>query len=121
MVRHHYKAKLLCIQGANNHSTWWTHNGGSSSGLIAEIFLQHIEHSHLICLTHKHKIINYCRYVDVILLIFDSSHTCIQKILDNFNSLHPKLRFTAETEKDHTLKYLDIAIHRNPTNMRTAI
>jgi len=73
--------------------------GTPSSGLIAEIFLQHIEHSHLTRLTHKHKIINYCRYVDDILLIFNSSHTEIQKILDDFSSLHHKLQFTAETEK----------------------
>jgi hypothetical protein len=29
-----------------------------SSGLIAEIFLQHLEHRHLTHLTHKHHIIN---------------------------------------------------------------
>jgi hypothetical protein len=85
------------------------------------MFLQHIKHSHLIHLTHKHKIINYYRYVDAILLIFDSNHTCIQKILDDFNSVHPKLQFTAETEKDRTLNYLDIAIHRIPTNISTTI
>ena len=34
--------------------------GAPSSGLIAEIFLQHIEPTHLAHLTHKHKIINYC-------------------------------------------------------------
>jgi len=95
--------------------------GAPSLGLIAEIFLQHIEHSHLAHLTHKHKIINYCRYVDDILLIFNSSHTDIQKILADFNSLHHKLQFTAETEKDHALNYLDISIHRTPTNLRTAI
>jgi hypothetical protein len=49
--------------------------GTPSSGLIAEIFLQHLEHSHLTHLTHKHKIINYCPYVDDILRIFDSNHT----------------------------------------------
>ena len=76
--------------------------GAQSSGPIAEIFLQHKEYSHLICLTHKHKILNYCRYVDDILLIFNSSHTEIQKILDDFSSLHHKLQFTAETEKGWT-------------------
>jgi len=59
--------------------------------LIAEIFLQHIEHIHLANLTHKHRIINYCRYVDDILVIFDSNHTSIHIILDEFNALHPKL------------------------------
>jgi len=65
--------------------------GAASSGLIAEIFLQHIEHSHLTNLTQKHKIINYCRYVDDILIIFDPNHTDIQEIINEFNSLHPKL------------------------------
>jgi hypothetical protein len=59
--------------------------------------------------------------VDDILLIFDSNHTSIQIILDDFNTLHPKLQFTAEAERDHTLNYLDISIHRTPTNIRTAI
>jgi hypothetical protein len=74
--------------------------GAPSSGLIAEIFLQHMEHSHLPHLTYKHKIVNYCRYVDDILLIMDSNHSNKQDILDDFNSLHPRLQFTAETEKD---------------------
>jgi len=65
--------------------------GAPSSGLTAEIFLQHIEHSQLTRLTLKHKIMNYCRYVDDILLIFDSNHSNIHKNLDDFNSLHPKL------------------------------
>ena len=91
-----------------------------SSGLIAEILL-HIEHLHLAHLTHKHNIINYCQYVDDILLIFDSNHTNIQTILKDFHALHPKLHFTAEAERDHTLHCLDISLHRTPTNVRTAI
>jgi len=45
--------------------------GAPSSGLIVEIFLQHIEHIHLAHLTHKHRIINYCQNVDNILLILN--------------------------------------------------
>jgi hypothetical protein len=95
--------------------------GAPSSGLIAEIFPQHIEHSYLVHLTHKHSIINYCRCVDDILIIFDSNHTNIERFLNDFNSLHPKLQFTAEMENCHTLNYLDISIHRAPTDMRTVI
>ena len=95
--------------------------GAPSSGLIAEIFLQHTEHIHLAHLTHKHRIINYCRNVDNVLLIFDYNHTSIQMILDDFNSLHQKLQFTAEAERDYTLNYLDISIHRTPTNIKTTI
>ena len=95
--------------------------GAPSSGIIAEIFLQHIEHTHLAHLTHKHRIIIYCRYMDDILLIYNSTHTSIQMSLEDFNALHPKLQFTAEEEKDHNLNYLDISIHRTHTNIKTAI
>ena len=59
--------------------------------------------------------------MDNILIIFDSNHSNIQEILDDFNSLHSKLQFTAETKKDHTLNFLDISIHRTPTNTKTTI
>jgi len=95
--------------------------GAPSSGLIAEIFLQHIEHTHIPHLAHKHKIINYCRYVDDVFLIFDSTHTSVHEILKDFHDLHHKLQFTAETEKDHILNYLDITMHRNSTGIKTAI
>ena len=65
--------------------------GAPSSALIAEFFLQRTENTHL---PHKHRIINYFRYVDDILLIFDSTHTDIQTILTDFNALHPNLHFT---------------------------
>jgi len=83
--------------------------GAPYSGLIAEMFLQNIEHSHLTHLTMKHKIIKYCRYVDDILIIFDPNHSNIQTILNDFNALHPKLQFTAEIEEDYTLNYLDLS------------
>ena len=92
-----------------------------SSGIIAEIFLQHTEHAHLIHLTHKHSIINYFRYVDDILLIFDPNHTDIQAILQDFNALHPNLQFTTEVERDNTLNYLDIPNQKTPNNIQTSI
>jgi len=36
-------------------------------------------------------------------------------------TLHPKLRFTAETEDDCTLNYLDLSIRRTTTGSKTAI
>jgi hypothetical protein len=49
------------------------------------------------------------------------NHTNIQAILDDFNTLHPKLHFTAEAERDHTISYLNISIHRTPTSIMTSI
>ena len=94
--------------------------GAPSSGLIAELFLQRIENTHLARLSHKHKIINYFRYVDDILIIFDSAHSDIQTILTDFNALQPNLHFTAEVKRDQTINYLDISIHKTP-DLRTSI
>ena len=63
--------------------------GAPSSSILSEIFIQHIEHTHLPRLTHKHKFINYFRYVDI-LLICDASRTDIHTILDDFSSIHKK-------------------------------
>jgi hypothetical protein len=55
--------------------------GKPTSGLITEFFQQNLQHPHLTHPSNKHQIINYIRYVDNILLIFDSNHTNIQNIL----------------------------------------
>ena len=67
--------------------------GAPSSALIAEIFLQHLEHNHLPHTARKHKIVDYCRYTDNIFLIFDSTHTNIREITEDF---------TASTTKSNT-------------------
>jgi hypothetical protein len=92
-----------------------------SLGLIAVLFLQHLEHSHLTRIIQKHRLINYCWYIDDIFLIFDSEHTNTQKILEDFNSLQAKLHLTAEVEKDHAITFLDTSLHRGPNNIITSI
>jgi hypothetical protein len=69
----------------------------------------------------KHHLANYWRYVHDTFSNFDSKNTNIQDILNDFNTLHPKLQYTAETERDHTLNYLDITILRTATDFRTVI
>jgi len=95
--------------------------GASSSGIISEIFLQHFEHSHLHILAHKHKLVNYFRYVDDVLLICDALHNDIHTILSDFNSFHPNLQFTKETEHNKKLNYLDITIHKTPTSVNIGV
>jgi hypothetical protein len=88
--------------------------GAPSSGLIAELFVQHKENVHLARLAHKRRI-DYFRYIDDILLIFDQELTDIQFILTDFNTLHSNLHFTTETERDNAINYLDISIQKPPT------
>jgi hypothetical protein len=95
--------------------------GAPSSSIIAEMFVQRTENSHLAHLTQKRKIIKYFRYVDDIFLIFDPNYMNIQAILNDFYAMHPKLHFTAEIEQNNTLNYLDISIHKTPTNIKSFI
>jgi hypothetical protein len=95
--------------------------GAPSSSILSEIFLQHIEHSHLPRLTKKHRLVNYFRYVDDILVIYDSSTTDIMSILNDFNSIHPNLTFTDELEQDNKLNFLDITIHKTPPGIKISV
>jgi len=95
--------------------------GAPTFGLTAEFFLQNLEHLHLAHLSKKHKIINYFWYVDNILVIYDANNTDTQNILDDFNAVHPKLKFTAETETNNKINYLEITIQRTPTNWKTSV
>jgi len=59
--------------------------------------------------------------VDDILLIFDPNHSDIQSILTDFNTLHPNLNFTAEIERDNTINYLDISIHKTLHELKASV
>ena len=74
--------------------------GAPSSSIISEIFLQHLEQTKLPSIAPKLKLINYFRYVDDILIIFDTPHTDINTIINDFYSIHSKIQFTDETEQD---------------------
>jgi hypothetical protein len=95
--------------------------GAPSSGITSEIFLQHFEHSYVPILDLKHKIVNYFCYIDDVLLIYDNLHTDTHTILTDFNSFHPNLQFTKETEHNNKLNYLDLTIHKTPTNMNISV
>jgi len=95
--------------------------GAPSSTILSKIFLQHIEHTHFPYLAQKDKFINYFRYVDGILLIYDSHLTNIHAVLDDFISMQPNFQYTEEMEQNNTLNYLDITIHKTPTNIKISI
>jgi hypothetical protein len=84
--------------------------GAPTSAILAEIFLQHQEHKHIINLLQKHNIIDYYRYVDDILIIYNEDNTDIDHTLKDFNSIHPNIQYTIEKQTDNTLNYLDISI-----------
>ena len=83
--------------------------GAPTSSLFSEIFLQFLEATKLFVILIRHHIIGYFRYVDDILLVYDSSVTNIH-VLDQFNDATSTLTFTIELEKDNILNFLDISI-----------
>jgi hypothetical protein len=59
--------------------------------------------------------------VDGILVIFDTNHTDIQTILSHFKAIQSRLKFIAEIETNNTINYLDVTIHRTPTDWSMSI
>jgi hypothetical protein len=94
--------------------------GAPTSSILYEIFLQFLEHK--ICkILVENKIVAYFRYVDDILIIYDASKTNIANVLETFNSLHPKIKFTSELEQDHKINFLDITLLRLPNEVIASI
>jgi hypothetical protein len=86
--------------------------GTPSSALLAEIYLQHLEHNQMLDLLKKHKIISYHRYVDDILIVYNTLHTDINKALSEFNKKHRKIQFSMEEENNKQIIFLDLSITR---------
>jgi len=59
--------------------------------------------------------------VDDILIVFDTIQSNIHEVLDDFNQIAPKLKFTLEEEMDRRLKFLDITIQRGQHQFSTNI
>jgi hypothetical protein len=95
--------------------------GVLSTGLIAEYFLQILEDTHLTRLFDKHKITTHFCFVDDVLIIYEPCHMDIKNLQNDFNTLHPKKRFTAEAESDNRINFLDITIQKIPTSWVTSI
>ncbi|XP_011705916.1 PREDICTED: uncharacterized protein LOC105461126 [Wasmannia auropunctata] len=86
--------------------TYGTPTGSSSSPVIAELVMRDLENKALGAINLELPF--YYRYVDDIILAAPS--TCISKILDVFNSLHPRLQFTVEYENNRSLSFLDLLL-----------
>jgi hypothetical protein len=91
--------------------------GAPTSSILSEVYLQSLEHTKLYDILIKHQITGYFRYVDDILMIYDITTTDIQKTLEHFNEAAYPMSFTVEKEKEGSINFLDISIHRHPQNV----
>ena len=80
--------------------------GSTISNTVAEIFLQKLENTHLKQILDAQNITFYARYVDDILLIYNTKHTTPELIHSHINKIHPSLQF----EHNNSISFLDLLI-----------
>jgi hypothetical protein len=95
--------------------------GAPSSALSSEIYLQHIEHNQILDLLIKHKIISYHRYVDHILIVYNTQYTNINNNIGEFKNIHRKVQFSIATESNNQINFLDLSIVRACNNLKFGI
>jgi hypothetical protein len=86
--------------------------GAPTSSIFSEAFIQYLEHTQIVNILAKYNVIAYHRYVDDILIVYNSDNINIEHLLSKFNGLHPDMQFTIEMETEIRLNFLDIAVHR---------
>jgi hypothetical protein len=84
--------------------------GAPTSAIFSEIFIQHLEHNDILNTLTKHNVIDYHRYVDDMLIVYNEKQTNINQLLLDFNNIHRKLQYTMEAQTENKLNYLDITI-----------
>jgi hypothetical protein len=95
--------------------------GAPSSAILAETFIQYLEHTKIIKILDKYQILDYYRYVDDILIVYNKNITDIENTLNEFNTVHPKINFTIEKETHNTLNYPDLTITNNHNKLTFGI
>jgi hypothetical protein len=94
--------------------------GAPTSAILAETFIQHMEHKYTYPILNT-QIFAYYRYVDDILIIYNKKKTNIEETLTDFNNIQPSIKFTIEKEKHRKINYLDITIHRKNNQFEFSI
>jgi hypothetical protein len=86
--------------------------GSPISGIIAEVFLQNLETNQIKQLLENQDSKLYTRYVDDILIIYDSRHITAETIMNHINSLHLNITLNQTIEEDNQICFLDLKLIR---------
>jgi hypothetical protein len=106
--------------------------GSTISRLIDEIFLQHYEDANIKQLLYMKSIALCVRYVDVILVIYDTTKINLYTINTYINKIHNNIKLNPTNEEHNSIAFLDLTIrrrhaifevdiHRKPTTTDTTI
>jgi hypothetical protein len=86
--------------------------GAPTSAVLTETFIQCLEHTQIYRIWNEHQIIDYYRYVNDIIIIYNEQYTNIDNTLLECNSVHSNLKVTIEKETHNKIKYLDLMISK---------
>jgi hypothetical protein len=90
--------------------------GAPTSALFSKIYFQYTEHNKIYNLLQENHVIGYYRYVDDILIIYNTNNTKINKTQTDLNNIPPTLHFTVEKEHNQ-INFLDITVTRKDSNL----
>jgi CRISPR/Cas system CSM-associated protein Csm2 small subunit len=95
--------------------------GEPTSAIVAETFIQYLEHTIFVGNLEKLRIIDYYRCVDDIIIIYNTRTTNINDTLEEFNKIHHRIKFTVEEEINNKINFLDISIAKTHNTLQLGI
>jgi hypothetical protein len=107
----------LCIIHKNDERYQLDAMGSPISGTVAEIFLQQLEKTHIKHLIDSKHLIFYARYVDDILIIYDSTFTSPTNIQHYMDTIHGNIKLNPTHETNEKVNFLDLSITRKPISL----
>ena len=95
--------------------------GSPISGTVAEIFLQQLEKTHIKHLIDSKHLIFCARYMDDILIIYDSTHISLTNIQHYVDTILGNIKLNAKHETNNKVNFLELSITRKPTSLELDI
>ncbi|XP_072381211.1 uncharacterized protein [Diabrotica undecimpunctata] len=83
--------------------------GSCLSPLLADIFMDHLESTHIM---KNPEILHWFRYVDDCLVFISGNSNSADLLLSKINQIHPNIKFTMELESSQSINFLDLTITR---------
>jgi hypothetical protein len=91
------------------------------SGTIAEIFLQQLKKTHIMHLMDSKHLIFYARYVDDILIVYDSTLSSPTSIQHYMETIHSNTKLNPTHETNDKIRFVDLSVTRKPTSLKLDI
>ena len=95
--------------------------GSPISGTMAEAYLQYVESTHIKQRWETGEISLYKRYVDDILIIYDSQKINNNIIEQKIYTIDNNIEFKMTTEENNAIDYLDLTLHKQRNKIELSI